>query len=202
MGTSSITLSPPHSLSSFPKTIFHSSNPPQNFTILQFQLRRLYPRVQASRRISNFPQVGLGIEDYADGDDDDDEEEQEEDRSLDLLVKFVENVFKKVGFSVNGVILLAFLWILKAFLELLQYRYVSVPTHFFFYVYIKCRWSAQLEVPCLLVSCLSVVFGLVYPIYNKAATIGQMNTMTTIMHGLVHGLYLEFPTPKQKTSSG
>ncbi|KAG5526264.1 hypothetical protein RHGRI_032521 [Rhododendron griersonianum] len=117
MGTSSITLSPPHSLSSFPKTIFHSSNPPQNFTILQFQLRRLYPRVQASRRISNFPQVGLGIEDYADGDDDDDEEEQEEDRSLDLLVKFVENVFKKVGFSVNGVILLAFLWILKAFLE-------------------------------------------------------------------------------------
>lgn len=51
-----------------------------------------------------------------------------------------------------------------------------------------------MEVPCLLVSCLSVVFGLVYPIYNKAATIGQMNTMTTIMHGLVHGLYLEFPT--------
>ncbi|XP_058191325.1 protein SHORT HYPOCOTYL IN WHITE LIGHT 1-like isoform X2 [Rhododendron vialii] len=143
MGTSSVTLSPPHSLSSFPKTFSHSSNPPKNSTILQFQLRRLYPRVQASRRISNFPQVGLGIEDYADGDGDDDdgdddEEEQEEDRSLDLLVKFVENVFKKVsrrarkavrsvlpvtissklvGFSVNGVILLAFLWILKAFLE-------------------------------------------------------------------------------------
>ncbi|XP_061958968.1 protein SHORT HYPOCOTYL IN WHITE LIGHT 1-like [Populus nigra] len=59
-------------------------------------------------------------------------------RSLDLLVKFVSNVFKKVSkrarkavrsvlpvplstklveFSVNEVLLLAFLWVLKAFLE-------------------------------------------------------------------------------------
>ncbi|KAI7738082.1 hypothetical protein M8C21_010294, partial [Ambrosia artemisiifolia] len=71
-------------------------------------------------------------------DDEEEEEEDEDDRSLDLLIKFVENVFKKiskrarksvrsvlpvniptklVGFSVNGVIILAFFWILKAFLE-------------------------------------------------------------------------------------
>lgn len=71
-------------------------------------------------------------------DDDDDEGEEEEDRSLDLLVKFVENVFRKVskrarkavrsvlpvaistklvGFAVNGLIILSFLWVLKAFLE-------------------------------------------------------------------------------------
>lgn len=70
--------------------------------------------------------------------DDEDDEEDEEDRSLDLLVRFVQNIFRKiskrarravrsvlpvaistklVGFSVNGVIILAFLWILKAFLE-------------------------------------------------------------------------------------
>ncbi|XP_044487841.1 protein SHORT HYPOCOTYL IN WHITE LIGHT 1 [Mangifera indica] len=76
-------------------------------------------------------------EDYGDNDDEEDDEE-EEDRSLDLLVRFVENVFNKVsrrarkaarsvlplsistklvGFSVNGVLILAFLWVLKAFLE-------------------------------------------------------------------------------------
>ncbi|KAL9417653.1 hypothetical protein AB3S75_040607 [Citrus x aurantiifolia] len=75
---------------------------------------------------------------FDDYDDDEDDEAEEEDRSLDLLVKFVENVFKKVsrkarkavrsvlpqsisknlvGFSVNGVLILAFLWVLKAFLE-------------------------------------------------------------------------------------
>ncbi|XP_062020669.1 uncharacterized protein LOC133737056 [Rosa rugosa] len=75
-------------------------------------------------------------EDEEDGDDDD-----EEDRSLDLLVRFVQNVFKKVskrarravrsvlpvaiptklvGFSVNGVLILAFLWVLKAFLEVMH----------------------------------------------------------------------------------
>ena len=32
-----------------------------------------------------------------DDDDDDDEEEEEEDRSLDLLIRFVENVFRKVS---------------------------------------------------------------------------------------------------------
>lgn len=35
--------------------------------------------------------------DDLDEDDDDDEEEEEEDRSLDLLIRFVENVFKKVS---------------------------------------------------------------------------------------------------------
>lgn len=76
--------------------------------------------------------------DYDEDDDEDDEEEEEDDRSMDLLIRFVENVFKKiskrarkavrsvlpiniptklVGFSVNGVIILAFFWILKAFLE-------------------------------------------------------------------------------------
>ncbi|KAI3753006.1 hypothetical protein L2E82_25049 [Cichorium intybus] len=76
--------------------------------------------------------------DYDEDDDEDDDEEEEDDRSLDLLIRFVENVFKKiskrarkavrsvlpiniptklVGFSVNGVIILAFFWILKAFLE-------------------------------------------------------------------------------------
>ncbi|XP_010315170.1 protein SHORT HYPOCOTYL IN WHITE LIGHT 1 [Solanum lycopersicum] len=70
--------------------------------------------------------------------DEDDEDEEEEDRSLDLLVKFIQNVFKKlsrkarkavrsvlpdsissqlVSFSVNGVIILTFLWLSKAVLE-------------------------------------------------------------------------------------
>jgi len=81
------------------------------------------------------PEYGYD-EDY-DGEEDEDDQE-EEDRSLDLLLRFVENVFRKVskrarkavrsilpvsistklvGFSVNGVLVLAFLWILKAFLE-------------------------------------------------------------------------------------
>lgn len=102
-------------------------------------------------------------------DDEDDSDDEGEDRSLDLLIKFVQNVFRKiskrakkavrsvlplsipnelviflnnlsmfrslyrkrfhfeshslifassqVGFSVNGVLILAFLWVLKAFLE-------------------------------------------------------------------------------------
>ncbi|KAF8098376.1 hypothetical protein N665_0268s0045 [Sinapis alba] len=82
------------------------------------------------------PEYGFD-EDYEE-DEDEKEEEEEEDRSLDLLLRFVENVFRKVskrarkavrsvlpvsistklvGFSVNGVLILAFLWILKAFLE-------------------------------------------------------------------------------------
>ncbi|KAL5788012.1 hypothetical protein ACOSP7_004961 [Xanthoceras sorbifolium] len=101
--------------------------------------------LQASRRISNFPQASdprnwsrAISQDFDGDDDDDDDDDEEEDRSLDLLVRFVENVFKKisrrarkavrsvlpisistklVGFSVNGVLVLAFLWVLKAFLE-------------------------------------------------------------------------------------
>ncbi|KAH0732105.1 hypothetical protein KY289_003293 [Solanum tuberosum] len=70
--------------------------------------------------------------------DEDEDEDEDEDRSLDLLVKFVQNVFKKlsrkarkavrsvlpdsissqlVSFSVNGVIILTFLWLSKAVLE-------------------------------------------------------------------------------------
>ncbi|KAK1559058.1 hypothetical protein Q3G72_010118 [Acer saccharum] len=109
--------------------------------------------LQASRRIPNYPPGSDGfaedprnwsraINQEFDGgdDDDDDDEEEEEDRSLDLLIRFVENVFKKVskrarkavrsvlpvsissklvGFSVNGVLVLAFLWVLKAFLEVI-----------------------------------------------------------------------------------
>lgn len=73
-------------------------------------------------------------------DDDDDDDENEEDRSWELLGRFVQNVFKKVSrrarkavrsvlpfpisthlvrFSVNGILMLTFLWILKAFLEVL-----------------------------------------------------------------------------------
>ncbi|MQL73121.1 hypothetical protein Taro_005471 [Colocasia esculenta] len=77
-------------------------------------------------------------EEYGSDEDDDDREEEEDDRSLDLLLRFLHNVFRKVsrrvrkavksvlpvpistklvGFSVDGVLILAFLWILKAFLE-------------------------------------------------------------------------------------
>ncbi|KAK3002099.1 hypothetical protein RJ639_022554 [Escallonia herrerae] len=111
-----------------------------------------YTHLQVSRRISNYPQEGdnlvidprnwtrnrSGIVSGGGYKDDWDEEEDEEDRSLDLLVRFVQNVFKKVSkkarravrsvlplnissklveFSVNGTIILAFLWVLKAFLE-------------------------------------------------------------------------------------
>ncbi|OWM64773.1 uncharacterized protein LOC116202290 [Punica granatum] len=124
----------------------------QSFTYrINTQLRR------ASSRSPNFSQEGanLGADpvsgeriwsrtissvygvDREFGDEEDDSDE-EEDRSLDLLVRFVQNVFRKiskrarravrsvlplsiptelVGFSVNGVLVLAFLWVLKAFLE-------------------------------------------------------------------------------------
>ncbi|XP_055815990.1 protein SHORT HYPOCOTYL IN WHITE LIGHT 1 [Solanum dulcamara] len=135
---------------------YHHSNyinPLPQFTHLHFNLRSVSTfHLQASRRISNFPQ---GVDDLigdsrnwsrhrgniVTGDhdeDEDDEDEEEEDRSLDLLVKFVQNVFKKlsrkarkavrsvlpdsissqlVSFSVNGVIILTFLWLSKAVLQ-------------------------------------------------------------------------------------
>ncbi|XP_030473218.2 protein SHORT HYPOCOTYL IN WHITE LIGHT 1 [Syzygium oleosum] len=116
-------------------------------------------RLRASRRVSDFPQGGGGgslvggaaasrnwsraIDSvYGGGREDDDGGEdgsdEDEDRSLDLLVRFVQNVFRKtsrrarkavrsvlpvsistqlVSFSVNGILILAFLWVLKAFLE-------------------------------------------------------------------------------------
>ncbi|GAA0142828.1 protein-binding activity modulator [Lithospermum erythrorhizon] len=70
--------------------------------------------------------------------EDDDDDDVDDDRSLDLFVRFLENIFKKISrkarkdvksvlpfnissklvkFSVNGVLMLTFLWVLKAFLE-------------------------------------------------------------------------------------
>ncbi|KAF9621526.1 hypothetical protein IFM89_022544 [Coptis chinensis] len=93
------------------------------------------PRNWSSARFTNLVNDNY---DYGDDYDSDDEDEDDEDRSLDLLVRFIQNMFRKiskrarkavrsvlpvsistklVGFSVNGVIILAFLWILKAFLE-------------------------------------------------------------------------------------
>ncbi|KAL2254536.1 UNVERIFIED_CONTAM: hypothetical protein Sindi_0248300 [Sesamum indicum] len=47
------------------------------------------------------PRSGMVMGDYGDDidedDDDEEEEEEEEDRSLDLLIRFVENVFRKVS---------------------------------------------------------------------------------------------------------
>ncbi|CAA2983776.1 SHORT HYPOCOTYL IN WHITE LIGHT 1-like [Olea europaea subsp. europaea] len=84
--------------------------------------------------------VVMGDYGYIDDDDEEDEGDEEEDRSLDLLIRFVENIFRKVsrkarkavrsvlpvpisaqlvGFAVNGVIILTFLWVLKAFLEVI-----------------------------------------------------------------------------------
>ncbi|XP_054787974.1 uncharacterized protein LOC129300803 isoform X4 [Prosopis cineraria] len=90
-------------------------------------LRLRDPRIivlpqQASRsRVPNFPQDDSNLVDDPgkwrrainsarggiDDDEDDGNDDDEEERSLDLLV----------GFSVNGVLVLAFLWIFKAFLE-------------------------------------------------------------------------------------
>lgn len=91
-----------------------------------------------SRKWSRFDFDGYGYDN--DDDDDEDDDEEEEDRSLDLLIRFVENIFRKVskrarkavrsvlplaistklvGFAVNGLIILSFLWVLKAFLEVI-----------------------------------------------------------------------------------
>ncbi|PPD71690.1 hypothetical protein GOBAR_DD31418 [Gossypium barbadense] len=133
-------------------TIFPNKKPPPfhfscNPKTLPFKSHSFQPLL-ASRRIPNYPQ---GIDNLVDGprnwsrsitsefdDDEEDDDEEEEDRSLDLLVRFVQNVFRKiskrarkalrailpisistklVGFSVDGVLILAFLWVLKAFLE-------------------------------------------------------------------------------------
>lgn len=72
------------------------------------------------------------------GEEDDDNDDDDEDRSLDLLVRFLHSVFRKVSrrarraarsvlppsvpaelvkFSVNGVLVLIFMWILKGLLE-------------------------------------------------------------------------------------
>ncbi|KMT01010.1 hypothetical protein BVRB_9g222710 [Beta vulgaris subsp. vulgaris] len=119
--------------------------------LLQLHLLRTFPALQASRRSS--PQENdelindsrkwsqFNFDGYDDDEyDDEEEEDEEEDRSLDLLMRFVENIFRKVskrarkavrsvlplaistklvGFAVNGLIILSFLWVLKAFLEVI-----------------------------------------------------------------------------------
>ncbi|XP_010691538.2 protein SHORT HYPOCOTYL IN WHITE LIGHT 1 [Beta vulgaris subsp. vulgaris] len=91
--------------------------------------------INDSRKWSQFNFDGYDDDEY-----DDEEEDEEEDRSLDLLIRFVENIFRKVskrarkavrsvlplaistklvGFAVNGLIILSFLWVLKAFLEVI-----------------------------------------------------------------------------------
>jgi len=82
----------PRTFSSHPKLIlhFHSSRSPNSL-------------LQASRRTSNLHDprnwsrsINSDFADDHEGDGDDDEAE-EEDRSLDLLVRFISNVFKKVS---------------------------------------------------------------------------------------------------------
>ncbi|XP_068667475.1 protein SHORT HYPOCOTYL IN WHITE LIGHT 1 [Aristolochia californica] len=105
------------------------------------------PHLRASRRISNYTQEATIVPRHRvwggvnfDDDDDDSDDEHDDDRSLDLLVRFIQNVFRKVSrrarkavrsvlpiaispklvrFSVNGVLILTFLWVLKAFLEVI-----------------------------------------------------------------------------------
>ncbi|XP_020573310.1 uncharacterized protein LOC110019811 [Phalaenopsis equestris] len=78
-------------------------------------------------------------------DEDDDEEEEEDDRSLDLFARLLQNMFRKISrrarrtvrsvlppsistklvrFTVNGVLMLAFLWLLKAFLEVILHIFI------------------------------------------------------------------------------
>ncbi|EXB62125.1 hypothetical protein L484_003354 [Morus notabilis] len=154
MSFSAVTLSRtrllPRRVFEFPSLNLYSAQK----STLKFASFETHHRLQASRRVINFPQENGHLADDPrnwsrsiefgrrdDGEDDDEEddgEDEEEDRSLDLLIKFVQNVFKKVsrrarravrsvlpigiptkliGFSVNGVLILAFLWVLKAFLE-------------------------------------------------------------------------------------
>ncbi|KAJ4716100.1 Short hypocotyl in white light1 protein [Melia azedarach] len=144
-----VTLSPP-ALSPSKQLLKQQQLHFRNYPQFRRTLRNLYPLEASRRTTSSFPQESESFVDDPrnwnrtisrefDADDDEEEDgEEEEDRSLDLLVKFVENVFKKisrkarkavrsvlpvsistklVGFSVNGVLILAFLWVLKAFLE-------------------------------------------------------------------------------------
>ncbi|KAK9677338.1 hypothetical protein RND81_11G137400 [Saponaria officinalis] len=151
MAASSLSLSSP---SSTPFHHHHYKLHTLSPISLHLNLLRTFPLLQASRRSSSIsPQENddsvkddrrwsnFGFDDYYDDDDDDeDDDDEEEDRSLDLLVRFVENVFRKVskrarkavrsvlplaistklvGFAVNGLLILSFLWVLKAFLEVI-----------------------------------------------------------------------------------
>lgn len=145
-------------ISSYPQPkFFYNTNRLRSLSLPPIRVPLL--RLQSYRRLSDFPKegdsltgsplnwnrrrnsnvIGGYIVDENDHDDEDLDEE-EEDRSLDLLIRFFQNVFKKVsrrarkavrsvlptnissqlvGFSVNGVIILTFMWVLKAFLEVI-----------------------------------------------------------------------------------
>ncbi|KAI5661206.1 hypothetical protein M9H77_20529 [Catharanthus roseus] len=135
--------------------LFHRSD-----RSINLNLRMPVLRFHSSRRLSDFPKEadnlvgdplnwnrrrrrnlnGGYIVGNDEEDEDNDEEEEEEDRSLDLLIRFVQNVFKKISrkarkavrsvlpinissqlvrFSVDGIIILTFMWVLKAFLEVI-----------------------------------------------------------------------------------
>ncbi|KAH9603747.1 hypothetical protein KSS87_009059 [Heliosperma pusillum] len=153
MATTSISVSSPSFHTQLRHRHRHTLSPPH--TSLRLHLLHTFPALQASRRTNpihpqeNDESVNAGrrwrsfdFDGYYgdDDEDEDDEDEEEEDRSLDLLVRFVENVFRKVskrarkavrsvlplaistklvGFAVNGLLILSFLWILKAFLEVI-----------------------------------------------------------------------------------
>uniref|UniRef100_A0A2K1Z4Y9 Uncharacterized protein n=1 Tax=Populus trichocarpa TaxID=3694 RepID=A0A2K1Z4Y9_POPTR len=120
------------------------------------------------------------------------------DRSLDLLLKFVSNVFKKVSkratkavrsvlavplstklveFSVNGVLLLAFLWVLKAFLEAILEEGISLtPWHWMWF--------------CTLGSVVLASILLIRGMWSEVIS-GRMNSMTPV-YGLARSLQLDF----------
>ncbi|KAK8479743.1 hypothetical protein V6N13_114940 [Hibiscus sabdariffa] len=127
-------------------TISPYSKPP-SFFFRNPKFQSFHPLFASRRRTPNFTRVTDNLVDdphnwsrsiITDFYDDQGVDEDEDDRSLDLLVKFVQNVFRKiskrakkavrsvlpvfihsnlVGFSVDGVLILTLLWVSKAFLE-------------------------------------------------------------------------------------
>ncbi|CAA0814243.1 Unknown protein [Striga hermonthica] len=123
----------------------NSAAAPAAAPFLRLRQTALILRVEGSRYLTCRARArgGMVMGDYGDDEDDDDDEsedEEGEDRSLDLLIRFVENVFRKVsrkarravksvlpvpisarlvGFAVNGTIILTFMWVLRAFLEVI-----------------------------------------------------------------------------------
>ncbi|KAG9445540.1 hypothetical protein H6P81_011668 [Aristolochia fimbriata] len=117
------------------------------FVLKSSTITKFNPLLRASRRVPNYTQEATIVPRHRvwggvnlDEDDDSDDEDDDDDRSLDLLVRFIQNVFRKVSrrarkavrsvlpivispklvrFSVNGVLILTFLWVLKAFLEVI-----------------------------------------------------------------------------------
>ena len=103
----SVTLSPPPSLTSFPQRSDFETNSSFKLNLnLKSHSFQTLPRLQASRRVPNFPQGRDALVDdprnWLDADEEEEEEDDEdgdedEDRSLDLLARFLQNVFKKIS---------------------------------------------------------------------------------------------------------